>query len=296
MGELIYLVGLPGSGKSTMALSFEKEGYKVFSSDAIREELYGDASVQSDPQKVFHVLHKRIKDALRAGENCIYDATNVRSKNRIAFLKEIQNIECKKICCIVWASINTCKERNASRERKVPDYVIERMWRQFETPYFFEGWNKIRICTSENKEELFLNFTKNILNNYNFPQDNSHHNLSLGEHCQQAFLKTKSNNPSVKFAAFYHDYGKLFTKTFYNKKGELDKEAHYYDHQNIGAYETLILPRDLDALKISALICYHMHPYFWKDNPKMKEKYKQLWGEEFYNEILLIHEADIAAH
>ena len=116
MGELVYLIGLPGSGKSTMALSFEKEGYKVFSSDAIREELYGDASVQSDPQRVFRVLHKRIKDALRAGENCVYDATNVRSKNRIAFLKEIQSIECKKICCVVWASINTCKERNASRD------------------------------------------------------------------------------------------------------------------------------------------------------------------------------------
>ena len=296
MGELVYLVGLPGSGKSTMALSFEKKGYKVFSSDAIREELYGDASIQSDPQKVFRVLHKRVKDALRAGENCVYDATNVRSKNRIAFLKEIQNIKCKKICCIVWASIDTCKERNVSRERKVPDYVIERMWRQFETPYYFEGWDDIRIVCSENINKVYENFLKNFLSSWNFSQDNSHHTLSLGEHCQQAFSKTKSLDSSIKFAAFYHDYGKLFTKTFYNKKGELDKEAHYYDHQNVGAYETLVVSDGLNTLKISALICYHMHPYFWKNNPKMEEKYKQLWGEEFYNEILLIHEADMAAH
>lgn len=296
MAQLIYLVGLPGSGKSTFAKGYIERGYKVFSSDAIRAELYGDESVQDNPQKVFNLLHKRIKDVLSAGENCIYDATNVKSKTRIAFLNEIKNISCEKICVVVWAPIEVCKERNAVRDRSVPDYVIERMWKNFETPYFFEGWDKIKLHISENRKELFLNFTKNILNNYNFPQDNSHHNLSLGEHCLQAFLKTKSNNPSVKFAAFYHDYGKLFTKTFNNRKSELDVEAHYYNHQNVGAYETLILPKDLDALKISALICYHMHPYFWENNPKMEEKYKRLWGEDFYNDILLLHEADLAAH
>lgn len=299
MTKLIYLVGLPGSGKSTFAKGYIERGYKVFSSDMIRAELYGDESVQDNPQKVFNLLHKRIKDALRAGENCIYDATNVKSKTRVAFLNEIKNISCEKICVVVWAPIEVCKERNAARDRSVPDYVIERMWKNFETPYYFEGWDKIFKADSFNSEIRF--YWKDYLNKMvGFNQENSHHSLTLYEHCCDAyynFLGSKLDQ-ELEMACLFHDYGKVFTKTFYNKKGELDKEAHYYNHQNAGAYEALglMLGYSFDVIRMSALICYHMHPYFWENNPKMEEKYKRLWGEDFYNDILLLHEADLAAH
>ena len=301
MAKLIYLVGLPGSGKSTLANFYTVKGYKVFSSDAIRAELYGDESVQDNPQKVFNLLHKRIKDALSAGENCIYDATNVKSKTRISFLNEIKNIPCTKECVIVWAPVEVCKERNAARDRKVPDYVIERMWKNFETPYYFEGWDEISIMnsTSENSEERVNNMVAKMRD---FDQENSHHKLTLLRHCLEATVKMSEMridvNRDLFMAAYCHDCGKLYTKTFYNKKGELDKEAHYYNHQNVGAYEMLCPAKvtNFNVLKISALICYHMHPYFWENNPKMEEKYKRLWGEDFYNDILLLHEADLAAH
>lgn len=297
MAKLIYLVGLPGSGKSTLANFYTVKGYKVFSSDAIRAELYGDESVQDNPQKVFNLLHKRIKDALSAGENCIYDATNVKSKTRIAFLNEIKNIPCTKECVIVWAPVEVCKERNAMRDRKVPDYVIERMWKNFETPYFFEGWDEITIMNSTDASgEQRIRAMVEKMKNFN--QENSHHKLTLSQHCAEAFLNIKNEKVELKLAALYHDCGKIYTKTFYSKKGELDKEAHYYNHQNVGAYE-ILCPRErpyADDVRVSALICYHMHPYFWKNNPKMEEKYKRLWGEDFYNDILLLHEADLAAH
>jgi hypothetical protein len=37
-----------------------------------------------------------------------------------------------------------------------------------------------------------------------------------------------------------------------------------------------------------------MQPFFM-DNEKTRNKYKNLWGEEDYNNILLLHEADKAA-
>ena len=50
-------------------------------------------------------------------------------------------------------------------------------------------------------------------------------------------------------------------------------------------------------LYISSLICYHMMPYvFEKGNEKTIERYKNLWGEEFNNDIMRLHEADVAAH
>ena len=40
---------------------------------------------------------------------------------------------------------------------------------------------------------------------------------------------------------------------------------------------------------------WHMQPYFNKEE-KTINKYKKLWGEELYNDIMLLHKADEAAH
>lgn len=51
--RLFFLVGLSGSGKSTFSKSIIElvKPIEVFSSDKIREELYGDESIQGKPQK-----------------------------------------------------------------------------------------------------------------------------------------------------------------------------------------------------------------------------------------------------
>lgn len=85
MPELIMLVGLPGSGKSTYAAEYKEKGYHVHSSDQIREELYHDIQDQTHNDKVFQTLHKRIKDDLKRGISCVYDATNLAMKRRIGF-------------------------------------------------------------------------------------------------------------------------------------------------------------------------------------------------------------------
>ena len=40
-----------------------------------------------------------------------------------------------------------------------------------------------------------------------------------------------------------------------------------------------------------------MHPYIaWKDSEKAKNRYQKLLGEELFDEIMILHEADVAAH
>ena len=100
MLEFIMLVGIPASGKSTYAKELEKNGYHIHSSDEIRKELTGDENTQVVNEKVFQVLHKRIKSDLEQGISCIYDATNMSMKRRISFLKEINKYDCHKTCVL----------------------------------------------------------------------------------------------------------------------------------------------------------------------------------------------------
>jgi len=46
-----------------------------------------------------------------------------------------------------------------------------------------------------------------------------------------------------------------------------------------------------DILKTCTYIQWHMQPFF-NEKQKTKDKYKNLWGEEFYDNIMLLHEAD----
>ena len=48
---------------------------------------------------------------------------------------------------------------------------------------------------------------------------------------------------------------------------------------------------------VTNMIYYHMHPYLaWKQSEKAKERDKKLLGEKMFNDIMLLHEADLAAH
>ena len=73
---LSMLVGLPGSGKSTYSKT--QKDFVIHSSDALREELYGDENCQDNNTDLFAILHSRIKTDLIDGKNVIYDATNIR--------------------------------------------------------------------------------------------------------------------------------------------------------------------------------------------------------------------------
>ena len=79
--KFIVMVGFPGSGKSTYASKLAaSENAVVFSSDALRKELYGSEAVQDRNEEVFNALMKRMIEALKAGESVIFDAMNISSK------------------------------------------------------------------------------------------------------------------------------------------------------------------------------------------------------------------------
>ena len=303
----IMLVGLPASGKSTKAQEFAKiYDAKIFSSDALRAELWGDESVQGDNTKLFNELHRRIKDCLRDGNSAIFDATNIDYKKRMSFINELANIPCEKVCIVIATPYEECLKRNAQRERKVPEYVIKRMYMQFDIPWYFEGWDDIYIEYGEyeNAFGLPLDWMESV---DDFDQQNKHHTFTLGEHCRQTVHNVdnicKNHNGFVmsnelRNAAKIHDNGKEFTKTFKNGKGEITEHAHYYSHERVGSYNSLFYEMACSKLYVATLIRWHMQPYFWEkeNNEKLNNKYKKLWGDNLYRDIMILHEADKIAH
>lgn len=300
----IMIVGLPASGKSTYAKELsEKYNANIHSSDVIREELSGDVNNQNINSKVFQTLHSRIKEDLRNGKNCIYDATNINYKRRMAFLQELNKIPCKKICILMATPYKECLKRNTERDRKVPEEVIEKMYRHFDVPYWYEGWTDIWVKYSPHSQDSFGYACHFVGNTKNYNQDNKHHKLSLGEHSELTWkyisehcTDNDNNSIALRIASVLHDNGKPFTKTFKNSKGEITEQAHYYNHERVGSYNSLFYKMICSPLKVAMFIRWHMQLYFIKDNEKAHQKYKKLWGKDLYNDIILLHEADKNAH
>ena len=293
------MCGIPGSGKSAMADSLAIEhGATVYSSDKLRKELFGDENDNTKNEELFKELHRRIKSDLERGKNAIYDATNINYKKRMAFLSEIKKYDCEKICYLVATPYEVCISRNESRERSIPNHVIDKMYKNFYIPQKYEGWDSIEIVwCDENTDKYIL---KPFAELKDFSQDSPHHALTLGDHLKKCADSLKYNDYHIKLAAIFHDVGKPFVKSFYNSRGEPSESAHYYNHQFVGAYEALFYLRanrifDVDILKICNYIQWHMQLYFLNTNKSIR-KFVKLVGMEFYNELMILHMADKEAH
>ena len=308
---ITMLVGLAASGKSTYAQKIANDTDAIIlSSDAIRWELFGDETDQNHNQQVFQELYKRAKEHLRSGKNVIYDSTNISSKRRRGFLEELKKIDCFKECIIIATPYEQCLENNRNRERKVPEWVIERMYRKWQTPHWFEGWDNIDIEYWD--DEHFIEEADIVNSLLDFDQQNPHHSLTLGEHLLKTWQTCHLNNFNlidsldILSACLVHDCGKPFVKTFTNSKGEATNIAHYYDHEHVSAYESLFIQQGVlkegwnhiapNIVNVSALVTWHMQPYYYSDNLKLENKYRKIWGKEFYNKVMALHEADKNAH
>lgn len=313
MTKFIMLVGLPASGKSTYAEKLKEQGYHIHSSDAIREELTGDANSQDKNADVFTVLHKRVKNDLSKGISCVYDATNMGMKRRKAFLDDIKKYGCRKVCMMFIAPVELCKGRNLRRERQVPDEVFDKMLKSFWMPMYYEGWDRIDFVTEKNFKYYYP-----IEKTMRFDQHSKHHRLNLFDHGFQAEryiydhsdgeFKESQHYYNLMMAALNHDIGKVFTQTFVDTKGNITEDAHYYGHESYGTYIYLLSElcstpdvdvesKLYDIVYRSALINWHMRPLTaWKNSEKSRARDRKLIGEDMYNDIMLLHKADLAAH
>lgn len=298
VGVFIMLVGLPASGKSNLSKLYEENGCNVHSSDKIRLELFDNINYMGENDLVFETLHNRVIADLKDGNSVVYDACNTSYKKRMAFLRSISDIDCIKTCIILATSYEECIRRNALRERTVPLKIIEKMYHNIDIPFYSEGWDIIEIKYSENLDYSESELLSNMLS---FEQDNPNHRLSLGQHCLETMKNVPNEYRDVQIAGFYHDIGKLKTKSYKDNKGQIGTVAHYYNHENVSAYDFLLYALENEkeeVLEIAKLIRWHM--LYYNDDilnrTKTKNRYINKLGKDFMDKLMILHKADKLAH
>lgn len=308
MPVFTVMVGIAGSGKSTIAARIaEQTGAIIVSSDLIRKELYGDENCQDNPTRVFDLVHRRIKCELYCGNDVIMDATNLSCKRRIALLKSLAHLECEKHCVVVITTPEDIAERMEKRERKVPMEVVHKQLCQFQCPNYYEGWDKIEVCYNSTLESCQDSYWK-LWAECDIPHDNPHHSLSVMEHMNKAadiaeeFVRRVDglSRAHERWVALVHDVGKPRCKSFTDRKGNSTEIAHYYGHQNYGAYYSLLFDNfvfdisEKDSLDNACLIQWHMEHYLRKGSAL--ERFYEMIGPELSRRLHILEEADKAAH
>ena len=144
---LVVMCGASGSGKSTLATFWDGQ---VVSSDALRA-LIGAGQESEDHRDTFDLVHRAVDMRLRRGLRTVVDATNVAREHRRPLLSYADSRGVPAAAVVCWPPLETCLERNAARERVVPEATVRR---QYETliaqmPSKAEGFERVIITGGE---------------------------------------------------------------------------------------------------------------------------------------------------
>jgi len=160
------LIGQPASGKTTLAKALAPlltgpgdPPALVLSTDVIRAEVFGDASVQGPWVDIQQRLHQRIREAVAAQIPVIVDATHARRAWRLAITQALElPAPVEWIGWWLYTDLPTSLAWNAKRERPVPVPVIQEMAAALADPHFgpsrAEGFAAICAVVPTHHQEL----------------------------------------------------------------------------------------------------------------------------------------------
>lgn len=148
MSKVFIMTGVPGAGKSTIAEKICNEENAIWlSSDKMRLKLFQDETYQGNNAFVFVVLNKELIRNVKNGKNVVYDAMNLKARDRKNIMKLLakEGIEgVEFISCFVNTPLEKCIERDSKRGRVVGEDVIRDKYKNLVPPTMEEGFSEIR--------------------------------------------------------------------------------------------------------------------------------------------------------
>ena len=141
--QIILLIGLPGSGKSTY---LRRKRIQPLSTDTLRLWLLDDETDQSQQARVFGLLRLLLRIRLQIGRPRNYiDATNLTRRERRPY-KLLAKEFGYDLCAVFFdVPLKVCMRRNRGRKRQVSDDVMEKMAGKLQPPTTKEGFSKITV-------------------------------------------------------------------------------------------------------------------------------------------------------
>jgi len=149
--QLIIVVGLPGSGKTTFwknTTCHPPMAVRV-SLDDFRRVIIGKDYFAPFEPTVHAWTEQTVRYLLSQGFSVYLDATSIRRGLRAKYIRLAKEYGAETVCYEMKTSYHTCLERNKQRERVVPEEVIRRMSEDYEEPTIDEGFDRIFAVSEE---------------------------------------------------------------------------------------------------------------------------------------------------
>lgn len=127
--KIIFLKGLPASGKSTWSKQFciDNPDFVRINKDDIREELGNPAFSSSFEKTVLSIQRSRGLEILNSGKSLIVDDTNFAEKHEIYWTEVAQNLDINIEIKFFDVPVEECIRRDKEREKSVGKIVIYNM-------------------------------------------------------------------------------------------------------------------------------------------------------------------------
>ncbi|UUV46489.1 polynucleotide kinase [Bacillus phage vB_BanS-Thrax3] len=331
MAKFIMFVGLPASGKSTIASVMEKVNQNTvwISSDNLREEIHGDVNNQDNPAMIFQEMAKRTKEALKEGKDVAYDATNISRKKRRGLLQQLPKDVYKEVNYVA-TDFDMALSMNKMRERVVPHHVMKSMYKSLQIPIYEEGWDEINFLyngfslKSYEMQDWQTEYLKCLVmrndigykimgelakfidifsKTLDLAQDSKYHSFSVSRHIYYVYDYVHKNyhgedKELMYWVALLHDQGKYFCKSFENRKREETRYANFIGHEYVSSQLAVFILKNLgydnDFIhKATTLIQFHM---YLLDQNASRDKLLRQVGQDMFDKLEFLREADTLAH
>jgi protein phosphatase len=142
---LTLMVGNVASGKTTFARSRSNSSVIYLSSDKFRGVIGENESDQTVSKQVFEILRWNAEYFLKLVEfdGVVIDATNKTPRDRKPFIDIAQRNKASIVAFYFDVSLEICKTRNAARDRKVPEFIIDKFQKDLVVPSISEGFDYV---------------------------------------------------------------------------------------------------------------------------------------------------------
>ncbi|UNC93443.1 ATP-binding protein [Candidatus Contubernalis alkaliaceticus] len=142
--QLVVMVGLPASGKSTVTRDYQCRGYGVVNPDSIRLRFGIQYSGELE-KEIWTIAYAELKGFLKLGKDVVFDATNLTRTQRKPLIKIAKSYGAKVTAHTLSTPLELCLERNENRDAPVPRETIIKKEKMLVPPSPEEGFDQILV-------------------------------------------------------------------------------------------------------------------------------------------------------